>query len=150
MTHRVVAQRVVAHRVLLGLLIFGAVSAAGGCVLGVVFNGAGVPLAYLDGTPFPTFVLPGLILGIVIGGTQAAGAIAILRRHPRELAIAAAAGFGMIIWIFAELAIITEYSFLQTIYFALGIAELLLVLLITGVLTASRSHSHNQPGKGTP
>lgn len=122
------------RRLLTGLLIFGFVSAAGGGVLGVAFNGAGVPLTYLTGTPFSSYIIPGLILGVVIGGTQAAAAAALIGHHPQRMAAASIAGFGMMIWIFVELAVITEYSFLQAIYFALGIAELALVLVLAGVL----------------
>lgn len=54
-----------ARRALIVLLYFGAVSAVGGGVLGVVANGAGVPLEYLQGTPLTSYLIPGLILGIV-------------------------------------------------------------------------------------
>lgn len=134
----------VGRRLLTGLLIFGSVSAAGGGVLGVAFNGAGVPLTYLNGTPFSSYIIPGLILGVVIGGTQAAAAAALIGNHPHRMAAASIAGFGMIIWIFVELAIITEYSFLQTIYFALGIAELALVFVLAGVL-APLTRQNQQP-----
>jgi hypothetical protein len=40
----------------------------------------------------------------------------------------------MMIWIFVELAVISEYSWLQTLYFALGAGELILVLVLAGVL----------------
>ncbi|MFB2580446.1 hypothetical protein ACEXQD_04280 [Herbiconiux sp. P15] len=125
----------ITRRLLAALLLFGAVSAVGGGILGVAFGGAGVPLEYLEGTPFTSFVWPGLILGVVIGGTQSVAAIAVLRRHPLAMAAASVAGFGMILWIFAELAILAEYSPLQTVYVALGIIELLLVLRLAGVFT---------------
>lgn len=126
--------RKAAHRMLVGLLFFGALSAAAGAVLGVAANGAGVPLAYLEGSPFTSYVVPGLILGIVVGGTQLAAAIALATKRPRALLLAAIAGFGMQIWIFTELAIIKEYSWLQTTYFALGVLELALVLVLLGIL----------------
>ena len=40
----------------------------------------------------------------------------------------------MIVWIFVELAMLRQYSFLQSIYFALGVAELALVLELAGVV----------------
>lgn len=125
-----------ARRALLVLLYFGALSALGGAVLGVVANGAGVPLEYLQGTPFTSYVIPGLILGVVIGGTQGAAAVLTQLRHPYSRIVASVAGFGMTIWIFVEL-VITGYSWLQIVYFALGIAELVLVLVLSGVLDAA-------------
>ena len=74
-----------------------------GGVMGVFFDGAGVPHRYLDGTPFDSFVAPGLILGVVVGGTHAVAAGCVFRhrivrggarptarrdtRHPRELIV---------------------------------------------------------------
>jgi peptidoglycan/LPS O-acetylase OafA/YrhL len=124
----------IARRVLLISLYFGAISAVAGGVLGIAANGAGVPLTYLSGTPFTSYVIPGFILGLVIGGTQALAAIMVQRRSPSGPVAASVAGFGMIVWIFVELAVIGEYSPLQTIYFALGVIELALVLLLAGVV----------------
>lgn len=104
-------------------------------MLGVFLNGAGVPLSYLHDTPFVSHLVPGLALGIVVGGTQVTAAIAVNRRHPYAIMAAAVAGFGMIVWIFVELAVISEYSPLQTIYFGVGVIELAAVLVIQGLLT---------------
>jgi len=49
----------------------------------------------------------------------------ILATHP--------AGFGMLIWIFVELAMIRQYSWLQAVYFARGVLELSLVLALLGI-----------------
>lgn len=127
---------VVLKRALLGTLVFCAVSAFGGAVLGVAANGAGVPLRYLEGSPFSSFVLPGLILGVVVGGTQLLAAVGLWRRSGWALLASAVAGFGMLIWIFVELAVIEEYSVLQTIYFALGSVELILVFGLLGIAPA--------------
>ncbi|WP_205814208.1 hypothetical protein [Microbacterium sp. K24] len=126
-----------ARNVLFVILCFGAVSALAGGILGVVANGAGVPLAHLDGTPFASYLIPGLILGVVVGGTQGAAAFLSHRRLPWGLLAAAVAGFGMTIWIFVEVAVV-GYSWLQSIYLALGLGELALVLVLLGILHPSR------------
>lgn len=126
---------------LLVLLSFGAVSSfAGGC-LGVFTDGGGIPLTYLTGTPFQSYLIPGLILGILVGGTQLLGAVTVQLGRPRGMLAAAVAGFGMMMWIFIELAMLREYSFLQSIYFALGAAELALVLVALGLLSPARRRS---------
>lgn len=132
---------------LVTLLMFGAVSAFGGAVLGIGFHGAGVPLELLAGTPFPSFVVPGLILGVVVGGTQLAAAVTVLIRSQWGLLMAAMAGFGMIIWIYTELAII-GYSWLQSIYFGLGIIELILVLALLGLAPQIVSSGGRHRGRG--
>ncbi|MEO9151009.1 MAG: hypothetical protein ABI243_01310 [Lapillicoccus sp.] len=115
-------------------LFFGAASAVAGLVIAVPGGGGGMPLDTLKDTPFTSFVIPGLILGlVVVGGTQLAAAVSMLRADSHRLLLASVAGFGMVIWIFAELAMI-GYSVLQPVYFALGVVELVLVLLLLGVL----------------
>ena len=125
----------IARGTLIVSLWFGAVSAIGGGLLGVLTNGAGVPVSYLEHSPFSSYLVPGLLLGVVIGGTQCAAAILLSRRQRCGLTAAAVAGLGMIVWIFAELAIISEYSPLQVVYLALGIGELTLILFTLGLLT---------------
>jgi hypothetical protein len=125
-----------ARRALIVLLYFGAMSAFGGAALGVVTDGGGVPHEFLRGSPFESFLIPSLILGVVIGGTQLVGAVTVHRRASRADLAAATAGFGMIVWIFVELAII-GFDWLQAFYFAVGSAQLTLVLVARGILNPS-------------
>ena len=105
----------------------------GGAALAIAVNGAGVPLEYLAHTPFSSYVVPGLVLGGIVGGTQVTAAVALLGRWRRALLYAAIAGFGMLIWIFVELALIRHYSWLQAVYFGLGGLELILVFALLGI-----------------
>jgi hypothetical protein len=118
---------------LVALALFGALSAFVGAALGVAANGAGVPLEYLAHSPFSSYVVPGLVLGVVVGGTQLAAAVTLHKRRRSALLLSAVAGFGMLIWIFAELAIIRQYSWLQTAFFTFGVLELILVLALLGI-----------------
>jgi hypothetical protein len=130
-----VANRLVV-RLLVALTGFGALSSLGGAILAVAANGGGVPIEHLANSPFSSYVVPGLILGVVVGGTQLAAAIALFARHGIALVLSALAGFGMLIWIFAELAIIRQYSWLQAAYFGLGTVELIIVLALLGIIPA--------------
>jgi hypothetical protein len=121
---------------LTALLAFGALSAAVGAVLAIAANGAGVPLESLENSPFTSFFMPGLILGVVVGGTQFAAAFALLAKRGIALLLSAVAGFGMLIWIFVELALIQQFSWLQAAYFMLGALELVLVLALLGIVPA--------------
>lgn len=115
---------------------FGALSAFAGSVLAIWLNGAGVPLEYLATSPFTSYVIPGLVLGLVVGGTQLAAAIALRTCRGAALLLSAVAGFGMLIWTFVELAVIKQYSWLQTAYFVVGGLELILVLALLGIIPA--------------
>jgi hypothetical protein len=115
---------------------FGALSAFVGSLLAIWLNGAGVPLEYLATSPFTSYVVPGLVLGLVVGGTQLAAAIALRTCRGADLLLSAVAGFGMLIWTFVELAVIKQFSWLQTAYFVLGGLELILVLALLGIIPA--------------
>ncbi|WP_336630497.1 MULTISPECIES: hypothetical protein [unclassified Microbacterium] len=130
----------------IGLAIVGwfqVVSCLIGGVLGVFLDGAGVPHAWLEGTPFESFVVPGVILGLVVGGSQAL-ALAAQHGHFRVApGIHAAAGLVMMTWIFAEIAILRQWSPLQGIYFATGLVQVALAVLALGAWPSpflSRDH----------
>ncbi|WP_139003365.1 hypothetical protein [Arthrobacter crystallopoietes] len=117
-------------RALVALLLFGAVSALAG---GIGIAGFGVGAEYLARTPFPSLLIPGLILILVVGGTQLAAAVLLIAKKASALLLAGVAGFGMVIWIFVELVLMAEYSWLQSLYFGLGILELVLVYALLGI-----------------
>ncbi|MGO4103694.1 hypothetical protein AB4Y63_07065 [Leifsonia sp. YAF41] len=131
--------------VLFGLLLFGAVSSFAGAVLAFNAESIGVPLEFLAKTPLTSFIVPGLILGIIVGGTQLTAAIALSTRRRSAMLWGAVAGLGMLIWIFVEMAIIETYSWLQSLYFGLGALELILVLALLGIAPALVSPWH--PGQ---
>ena len=118
---------------LTALLWFGVLSAIAGAVLAIAANGAGVPTEYLANSPFSSYLVPGLILGVIVGGTQLAAAIALSTKRRTGLLLAAVAGFGMMIWIFVELAILGKYSWLQSVYFSLGVVELIGAFVLLGI-----------------
>ncbi|GAA3026811.1 hypothetical protein [Microbacterium dextranolyticum] len=103
-----------------------------GAVLGVFFGGAGVPDAWLDDTPFTSFVVPGLILGVVVGGAQALALVAHHRRLRLAPGLHVAAGLVMMTWIFAEIALLQVWSPLQGLYFATGLVQVALAVLALG------------------
>jgi hypothetical protein len=135
--------------VLIGLLLFGALSSFAGAVLAFNAESAGVPLEFLAKTPLTSFVVPGLILGIIVGGSQLTAAIALLTRRHSSLLWGAIAGFGMLIWIFVEIAIIEAYSWLQSLYFGLGVLELILVLALLGIAPSLASPWGTGPRRGS-
>lgn len=96
------------------------------------------PSQYLAGSPFDSYLVPGLVLALVLGGVHAMAMIAQLRRTRAALMWSGAAGFDALIWIFVQMTII-PFSVLQLVYFAVGIAEIGLVMLALGIL----------PGRGT-
>jgi hypothetical protein len=92
-----------------------------------------IPTSYLEGSPFTSFVVPGLALAVVVGGTHVLGFVMVARRMRWAMVASAIAGFGVLVWIFIQMIYI-PFSFLQLTYFALGIAELAAVLVQLDVL----------------
>ncbi|WP_284255420.1 hypothetical protein [Pseudolysinimonas kribbensis] len=102
------------------------------------------PVSYLDGSLFTSYLVPGILLLGVIGGTHIVAFVAQLRRTPHAPVWSTAAAFGTLIWIFVQM-IYVPFSFLQAAYFAVGIAECGLVLLTLGVL---RPHGERTARRG--
>src|SRR3954447_11112571 len=98
-----------------------AVNALGG--MAYALGGApAVPEEWLDDTPFGSYLVPGLYLGVVVGGSSLAAAYATIR-DPRRARVAA---FGssavMVSWIVAQVAVIGYRSPLQPLVAATGVA----------------------------
>ncbi|WP_353987511.1 hypothetical protein [Ruicaihuangia caeni] len=101
------------------------------------------PAEYLDGSPFTSYLLPGLALGLVLGGVHALAFVLLLRRRPAALFAGAAAGYAALIWIFVQMTVI-PFSVLQAVYFAAGAIELGLVLLVLGLLPIGSSRRRSE------
>lgn len=119
---------------LVALTLLQTLSAIGGGIAILLTNGLGMPLTMLANGPFDSFLWPGVILLAVVGGTQALAATLLVRRRESALLWTAVAGFGMMIWIFIETGIIAGLSWLQVIYFATGMLQLVLVLGLLGIV----------------
>ncbi|WP_202876820.1 hypothetical protein [Microbacterium sp. RG1] len=111
---------------------FNLASAVAGMIGLTVGGGMGLPVEWLDGTPFATYFWPGVILGVVVGGMQALAVIAQYRRYALAWGLQAAAGLVMMIWIFVELAMLLVWSPLHGIYFATGLLQTVLAVLALG------------------
>ncbi len=99
------------------------------------------PQAYLEGSPFASYLVPGLALAVVLGGIHVAAFIAVLRRTRSSLIVAAAAAFAALIWIFVQMIFI-PFSFLQAVYFVAGIAEAGLIMVLLGLFAGPVAAGH--------
>jgi hypothetical protein len=99
---------------------------AGGLVLIVAPRGEimPLPLSALAGSPFDTYLGPGLILFTVLGIGPLVAARLAWRRHPLAPFAALAVGAALLIWVAVQIAIIgySNEPPLQAIYLVLGVA----------------------------
>lgn len=123
-----------ARRITVGVTVFNAVTAVSGGVAIILTGGLGMSASMLYNSPFDSFLWPGIILIAIVGGTQLVAAVLILARRSSALLWVAVAGFSMVIWIFVETGIIGGFSWLQGLYFATGLLQ---IILVVGILAAA-------------
>jgi hypothetical protein len=97
---------------------------AGG--IGLVANGLGVPEAELEDTPFSSFVIPGILLAAVVGGTMALACALVWRRHRLASWATVFAGATMLVWIAIEAVMIEDGRPLQVTVAVLALATIAL------------------------
>jgi hypothetical protein len=127
---------------LLVLTAFCMVSAIAGFLFLGPGGAVGWPLEFLEGTPFDSYLWPGLILLLVVGGSQLLAFVLLAMRRTSAPVWTAVAGFAMVIWIIAEQLLfqVPDVSgdwillpVLQVVYSAVGLAELGCVLALLGL-----------------
>lgn len=114
-------------------MLVGLSAVAGGLCLLSAPRGGGIlqlPLSLLDGSPFSDYVIPGLVLCLVVGGSNVAAAIPALLEAPAAIFAALIAGAIGAGWIAAEVAFIGYHTWAQVLYFFLGILTMALALTV--------------------
>jgi hypothetical protein len=115
------------RRVLVGLEVLIAASAVYGGV-GLIRDGLGMPDEWLVGTPFDTWVLPGVFLLLVIAVPMVCAAAAELSRSRWAFWISLVAAASLVGWIVVQIVVIQRFFFLQPALAAAGLAIAALAL----------------------
>lgn len=122
-------------RVGLALLqaFIGVGAVAGGFMLIWDPSGAamGIPVSLLEGSVFLDFFIPGFFLFTVNGLGSLAGAYLTFTRNRWAGPVAAALGLILMAWIVIQVSIFQGYNWMHVLYFALGLLEALLGVLLT-------------------
>jgi hypothetical protein len=114
---------------LAGLLAFGALNAFAGGYYGL--SGApGVPVEWLEGSPFSDYTVPSLILFIVVGGSFLIAAVSVFARSRFARASALMAGATVLVWIGVQVAVIGYVSWMQPATAMGGLVILLLASMV--------------------
>jgi hypothetical protein len=104
---------------------FAAVSAiGGGFALLSGLEGDRFPTAWLTGTPFSSYMVPGLLLALVVGGSAAVATAATLARPEGGAPASMAAGLILVGWIVGELLLLnqpTRPSWTEVLYACVGV-----------------------------
>ena len=134
------------RRVLIALLVVGALNAFGGGIYGMT-GARGVPLSWLERSPFESYFGPSLILFFVVGGWMAMAAAALLARFPAARAAALAAGVVLNGWIVVQVAMIGWVSWLQPVSAAFGVG---VIVLASFLLADTPEVDRRPPIRGVP
>jgi hypothetical protein len=99
--------------------------------LGAVVGGIGVmkellpfPEVWLQGTPFHSYLLPGLILLVAVGGSHLAAAFAVLSRGAKAKTASVFAGLVLIGWMIGEIKLIGFQAPIQAWFVGVGLVEI--------------------------
>jgi hypothetical protein len=106
--------------VLIAVQVIVMLNAFGGGYYGM--SGApGVDPAWLEGSPFHSYFVPGLFLFAVVGGGMAIATVAWVRRSPWAPLLSVGMGLLVMAWIAVQVAIIGSVSWLQPASLAAGL-----------------------------
>ena len=118
-TNRVARIMLVVLEGLMGL------AAVGGGVGLILTNGLGMPLASLEGSPFDSYTIPGLVL-LLVGVINLVSAATVLRRHRWGAPLSGLVGLMWVGWFVVQVAVVGLASWQQPFYFGVGLLILLL------------------------
>jgi peptidoglycan/LPS O-acetylase OafA/YrhL len=120
--------------ILIGALAFQGVSGVGGGV-GLVVDPSGealgIPAGWLEGSPFPDYLVPGIVLFTALGVAPLVACYGVWKRRRWARAAAVLVGLALLVWIAVEIAVIgyQPQPPLQLVYGFVGASILALALL---------------------
>lgn len=118
-------------------VLVGLSEVAGG--VGLITGTITFPDTVLQSTPFSSFLIPALVLGLILGGTTLVAAVLLASHHPLGVLVSLAAGCLLIGWVVVQVTMIGYISFLQPLMFSLG--ALIFVLAAFLVWLPQRQHA---------
>lgn len=117
--------KAVARIMLVVLEVLMGMAAVGGGIGLILTNGLGMPVESLDGSPFGSYTIPGLVL-LVVGIINLVSAATILRRHRWGAPLSGLVGLMWVGWFVVQVAVVGLVSWQQPFYFGVGLLILLL------------------------
>ena len=121
----VASRRGAAGSALLVVLLLVAANAVYGGI-GLVLDGLGMPLEWLERLPVDTWTWPGVALLATVALPQLVAAWFVVRRDPRAGVVGLVVGAALVLWIVVQVLLLQRYFFLQPVIAGLGVLEMVL------------------------
>lgn len=86
-------------------------------------NSLSMKLEWLENTPFPDFLIPGIILLLFVGLGNVLGFWVTFKKNNKRAQFGSIFGLILMIWIIAQIAFIGYKDFLQPLYFTSGLLQ---------------------------
>ena len=115
--------------VLIVLQMLTGVFAVGGATYALL-GAKNVPREWLEGSPFKSYTVPGLILLVMVGGSALTAAGLLLAGAVAARGVSLIAGLVLGGWVVAQVSIIGRRHWLQPVFLVLGLAEVVLSLAL--------------------
>ena len=113
-----IARLAIVLEISLGL---GALFGGGALILGPDGHLLGMPTTLLAGSPFPSYLLPGIVLFTLVGVAPLVAAVITFRRHAIAPLAAIAVGLTLIGWVSVEMVVLAGLGSLAwALYLVLG------------------------------
>jgi hypothetical protein len=114
-------------------------------VLLIATDGLGMSRTDLEHSPFDSFLIPGLLLTIVVGGSQLAAAQLLRARSSVSELPAIGAGAALLGWILVEAVMVRNGRGLQAFIFAYAVAEIAVSIHLLRADSPNSGDRHDQP-----
>lgn len=111
----------IALSVILFLIALSAFAGSIGLLTATDGSNLGFDLEMLEGSPFNDYLVPGLILGLVVGGSNLIGSVLLWQKHRFAHELAFAAGAVLFGWITVQVLIINDIVFLHWLYWTFSL-----------------------------
>lgn len=124
---------------LVAVLLFNAFTAMGGGI--ALISGTGTPPTdWLHSTPLDSYLIPGIVLLAIVGGSALAAAVALYQKNGRGYQLAILSGIIMLAWIIGEILVIQVFSWLQVLYIITGLI-CISPLIIRGIKVGQKTET---------
>ncbi|MFM9910296.1 MAG: hypothetical protein ACKVOW_13155 [Chitinophagaceae bacterium] len=117
------------------LVCFVAVTTSLSGIIMIVNSGGellNLPLNLLNNTPFKNFLIPGILLTLVVGGTNLIAVFQNMQRSTNRYNLAIAGGLLISGWIIVQMILIQTFHWLQFVFLGTGFLIILIAYQLKG------------------